>query len=263
MTTRRKLTLSILVAVFIVLASVGGVWATSRVGHTREHNHLNFENRTRFHYGRNDNALGIFDRASMLEVVATQLGLSATELENAHQEGMDALLELGVDQASLQNAVESAKSQLLVEAVAAGTITQAEADELSFSLGHWDRSLHHGLRLPDFMDGDQLQELAADNLGLSEEELETAKTEGLKSLDLDRDSVVAAFQDAWQQLVDEAVTAGTITQTQADKLSFNENEFAHNDYKRRSRRGDGSRFADSWFPNVHRNGKLDLGSFPN
>ena len=229
MTNRRKLAISILIAMFLLLASVGSVWATSRGGETGKHNHFNTGNRGRNHSGRTHRAVGIFDRASMLEVVAAQLGLSATELENAYQEGKEALLELGVDQASLRNAIESAKSQLLAEAVAAGTIIQAEADEMNFSFGHLGKTAHHSLRdraahrgpqLPDFMDIGRLQELAADTLGLTEEELESARTEGLNSLDLDRATVVAALQDAWQQLVDEAVAADTITQAEADELTF-------------------------------------------
>ena len=219
MTNRRKLAISILIAMFLLLASVGSVWATSRGGETGKHNHFNTGNRGRNHSGRTHRAVGIFDRASMLEVVATQLGLSVTELGTAYQEGMEALLELGVDQASLRNAIMSAKSQLLAETVAAGTITQAEANEMNFSFGHWGKAAHRGPHLPDFMDIARLQELAADSLGLTEEELEAAKTEGLNSLDLDRATVVAALHDAWQQLVDEAVAADTITQAEADELT--------------------------------------------
>ncbi len=69
-------------------------------------------------------------------------------------------------------------------------------------------------------------QVLAEELGVGVEELEATRADGkadLETLGLDRTSLGAALRDGVEQQINEAVTAGTITQSEADDLLTNLN----------------------------------------
>ncbi len=133
MKNSRKVAAGILISVLLTLASVGGVMAATPPGErsVEDGNVLTKPLGWR-HDGRAPGA-GVIDRTAFWELVATNLGLTEemAHLGNAGAQRPGFLQDLGLDRATVQAALESAKAQLLAEAVATGTITQTEADEMT------------------------------------------------------------------------------------------------------------------------------------
>lgn len=145
----------------------------------------------------------------------------------------DAAKQLGIAPAKLSDALTKALENRVDAAVAAGTITKAQGDELKARIEAGDYPLitggpgfrHHG---PGFGGhGAGHLSAAASYLGLSESELqaqlaagktlaEVAKAQG-KSVD---GLVSALFADEKKEL-DAAVATGRLTQAQADELLTN------------------------------------------
>jgi DNA-binding CsgD family transcriptional regulator len=171
---------------------------------------------------------------------AKALGLSEDELFQRLREGKT-LEEIakaeGKSLDDVKAAMKSAMKAQLDEAVKAGKLTQAEADDI---LSHTTEKLGEGMALharpggppppglffggPGLKGPDELTDAAAKALGISRDELfqrlrdgktlqEIAKAEG-KSLD----DVKAAMKTAMKAQLDEAVKAGKLTQAQADEL---------------------------------------------
>jgi len=176
----------------------------------------------RRHRHGGDHSLPDFIAAAELrQRVAETLGVTVAELEAAEAQGRRGWASLNLEREALRTAVRDALQQLVAEAVAAGTITETEA-EAWLQESRWDRWGHRhdgGYPLPDFIAVADLQQRVAENLGVTVEELETAKAQGRTgwaSLNIDRASLRTAVREALQQLRDEAVAAGTITQTEAE-----------------------------------------------
>jgi hypothetical protein len=151
--------------------------------------------------------------------------------------GEDLAEALGITVEELQAAQEAARAAALEQAVADGLITQEQADQIAESGGRSLRGGHFG----DFGDKD---ELLAEALGITVEELQAAQEEvraaklaqmvedGVitqEQADLmearravqsyfDVESVQAAIQEAYETAVNEALAAGEITQEMADQL---------------------------------------------
>jgi len=195
----RKIATGLLVAVLLVLASVGGVTAATAEETSTEDGNVFTRGLRGNRDARDPDATDGRDRTAFWELIATNLGL---------------------DRSTVETAAETAKAQWLAEAVAAGTISQATADKLNSFPGHrWGHRHDGGYPLPDFIAVADLQQRVAENLGVTVEELETAKEQGRTgwaSLNIDRASLRTAVREALQQLRDEAVAAGTITQTEAE-----------------------------------------------
>lgn len=115
---------------------------------------------------------------------------------------------LGITVEELQAARETAYAAYLADAVAAGEITQAQADELLARQ-----------RLSSYIDHETL---VAEALGLSVEELETALADGQSLSDLmtaqglTAETLQTAIQTAYEAAIARAVADGVITQAQAD-----------------------------------------------
>lgn len=164
------------------------------------------------------------------EYLADALGISVEELEAAGEAARESAeadrdagveLERGDRDAYLADALgvsveelEAAKAEAmeagLTAAVAEGTITEERADLI--------RARH---ALQAYIDK---TELMAEALGISVEELETARAEGvdmrdlLEELGLSRIDVAIAQLEAYQSALDQAVANGIITAEQAEQL---------------------------------------------
>lgn len=175
----------------------------------------------------------IFSREAKETVVADALGITVEELQTARSEGktLETLAtEKGVDIAAVQSAVETARTDAVNKAVAAGTITQAQADEilsrpvnlLGGPGGHGDGGF--GGVMATIFSREDVQATVAGALNMTVEELQAAKSEG-KTLEtiateqgVDIATVQTALETARTEAVNKAVAAGTITQAQADEI---------------------------------------------
>ncbi len=130
------------------------------------------------------------------------------ELRSAYQEHLAEALGVSVEE--LDAARESAQAAMLEEAVAEGRITQEQAD-----------LIQAGMALRDYIDKDAIMAAA---LGISVDELNAARDEGtgLRELfqeqGLDRQTLRENLKNAMNEVLDQAVADGAITQEQADQL---------------------------------------------
>ncbi|MBP7787440.1 MAG: hypothetical protein KA046_06115 [Longilinea sp.] len=152
---------------------------------------------------------------------------------------------LGITVDELTAARDEAKAAMLEQAVADGLITQAQADELTESSrvfpfgGRWNGWLgENGLDYNQYL---------ADALGISVDELESARLEAFEAqltqavedgrltqeeADLmiarkvlhSSETFQAGMQSAYEEAVNQAVTDGTLTQVQADLILENMGE---------------------------------------
>ena len=120
---------------------------------------------------------------------------------------------LGISVAELQAAQDSAYAAYLADAVTAGQITQAQADEMLAMR-----------RLSTYLDHEAL---VAEALGMSVDELQAALAGGQSLSDLMTakgltvETLQANLQTAYEAALARAVADGVITQTQADELLSN------------------------------------------
>ncbi|MGE5273379.1 MAG: hypothetical protein ACM3QU_06340 [Verrucomicrobiota bacterium] len=138
----------------------------------------------------------------------------------------DAARQLGITPAKLSDALEKALENRVDAAVAAGTITKAQGDELKARIASGDFPLipagfgHHGIGGHGF---GHLSAAAA-YLGLSESELQTQLASGKTLADVAKaqgksvDGLVSALLADEKKELDAAVAAGRLTQAQADEL---------------------------------------------
>ena len=181
-----------------------------------------------FHGDRHGLYQDVIDREVLTQVAADTIGVTPEALEAAHAEGrtgLQALLDSrNVARDTVRTAIQSAVAPMVESAVTNGTLTQEQADHI---LSHADRDGHGELHalLRDVIDRDALKQVAADTIGVTLEELEAAKAEGktglqtlLDSQNVDMETVKTAIQDAVEEMVAGAVTAGTLTQEQADQI---------------------------------------------
>lgn len=177
--------------------------------------------------------------------------------------GEDLAAALGITIEELQTAQEAANAAALEQAVADGLITQEQADQMAQFGGRAMRGGHFGA----FGDMD---ELLANELGISVEALQTAQDEANAARlaqmvadgyltqeqadlmaarravqsHLDVEGLNAAAQAAYETAVQAALDAGEITQAQADQLLSDaaaSPNFGHFDFGGRGGRGGHSR----------------------
>jgi len=169
------------------------------------------------------------DREATSEVIANALGITTEELEAAHEAGtkLPELAEsLGVEMEVVEAAIEAARAEAIAQAVADGTITQEEADEIA------ERAFLKNV-IRDIFDRDAMTAVAADVLGLTVEELEAAKEEGVRFPELAEEAGIemSVLTDAMEQAkadaLQDAVDSGLITQEQADEIASHEGNRRH------------------------------------
>ena len=177
------------------------------------------QNRSQGH--RNGGKNGRFlDREAASATIADALGITVEELQAAHEEGTtlpDLAESLGVEMEVVEAAIEAARAEAIAQAVADGTITQEEADAMA------ERAeLQNVIR--DIFDRDAMTAVAADVLGLTVEELEAAKEDGVRFPELAEEAgiEITVLTDAMEQAkadaLQSAVDSGLITQEQADEI---------------------------------------------
>lgn len=117
---------------------------------------------------------------------------------------------LGITVQELEDAQERAYAASVADAVAAGQITQEQADQILAA---------HALK--NYIDR---QAILAEALGMTNEELETALADGQSLVDLmvakgiDSTTLQTNTRSAFEAAVQQAVTDGVITQAQADQI---------------------------------------------
>ena len=177
------------------------------------------------------------------QAMAEALGLTVEELDAAHAEGKplwEIAEEQGVDLADVRDTMRVPFEQMLDQAVAGGMLTQDQADTIRQRMadGHGPWEGRGGFpRFPGkhgdhpFLDPEQagahheqMQPAMADALGMTVEELDAAHAEGktlweiAEEQGVDLADVRDTLKTAGQELLDQAVADGTLTQEQADTI---------------------------------------------
>jgi hypothetical protein len=171
----------------------------------------------------------IFSAAALLAAAGGGAAIAASDSSPAeeNQAVLDAAAkQLGVSPTKLSDALKKALSDRVDAAVAAGRLTQKEADALKQRINSESFPLFGGLRERGFGHFGFLGKLdaAATYLGLTEDQLRT-QLEGGKSLaQIAKDQgktasgLVDALVAAAKTKLDAAVAAGKLTQSQADDM---------------------------------------------
>jgi hypothetical protein len=168
--------------------------------------------------------------AAALAVAGGGAAVAATSVVDQEQESKavidDAASQLGVEPSELSDAIEQAILKRVDAALAAGRITQAQADELEQRIQSGDYPLigpvlgHRG----EPGHGFGHLEAAATYLGLTEAELRTQLEDGKTMADVAKaqgktvDGLVSALVADEKKELDAAVAAGRLTQAQANAM---------------------------------------------
>jgi polyhydroxyalkanoate synthesis regulator phasin len=169
-------------------------------------------------------ALGV---AGALAVAGGGAAIGATQGDSPKEESEavvnDAAKQLGVEPSALSNALKTALKNRVDAAVAAGRLTKEQGDELKARIDAGEVPLFGGLHHGGLGHFEQL-DAAADYLGITEAQLQADLAAGktLAQVAEDRgksvDGLIQAMTDAAKERLDAAVTAGRITQAQADAV---------------------------------------------
>lgn len=167
-----------------------------------------------------------------LAVAGGGAAYAETQLSSPRQENQavlnDAAKQLGVEPSALNAALKQALENRVDEAVAAGRLTKAQGNELKQRIESGDvplfggpglgpRSIHHAGAFGGL-------DAAASYLGLTDAQLRTQLESGKSLADVAKaqgktvDGLVQALVDAAKKKIDAAVTAGRLTQSQADAI---------------------------------------------
>jgi polyhydroxyalkanoate synthesis regulator phasin len=165
-----------------------------------------------------------------LAVAGGGVAYAATQLGSPQQENQavlnDAARQLGVEPSALSAALKKALENRVDEAVAAGRLTKAQGEELKQRIESGDVPLFGG---PGRGFGHHAGpfgglDAAASYLGLTDAQLRTQLESGKALADVAKaqgktvDGLVQALVDAAKKRIDAAVTAGRLTQSQADSI---------------------------------------------
>lgn len=179
----------------------------------------------------------IVDPEAMHAALADALGLTVDELDAAHAEGKrlpEIAEEQGVAIEDVQAAMQAAWETAVNDALAAGTITQEQADMLiahggRFAMGSMGGRGGDGMRgdmglMQTIFDRDAVKAVIAETLGMTVEELDAAHADGQRLPEIadaqgvTMDEIQTAVEAARTAAIEDALAAGTITQEQADML---------------------------------------------
>ena len=158
------------------------------------------------------------------ELMAEALGITVAELDAAKEAGtrIDQLIdELGLDAETVRQAVQDGIETAVEQAVADGLLTEEDAEVvLNPPAGHGQGNALAD-PLDEIIDRD---EILADVLGITVEELAAAQEEGIRiddlinELGLDADIVRQEIDDAVETAVEQAVTDGQLTEEEAEAI---------------------------------------------
>lgn len=186
-------------------------------------------------FGRGGRGFGSIDREAVQTAVLDTLGLTSEELKAMREEGlsMAEILEAqGVTEEDIQAAVLPIVEEALETAVTEGTITQEQADQIleraaesNFLFKSRGNQGHSGRGFGGELFGDiDMKAIVADALGITVEELEAYREDGLRfseiaeELGVDVADVQEALQTAREEAINQALEDGTITEEQAERL---------------------------------------------
>jgi plasmid maintenance system antidote protein VapI len=144
-------------------------------------------------------------------------------------EGMHERLaqKLGVTPDQLRQAMQEVREEMLTEAVAAGRLTQEQADRMrsgTFGMGQGMRGGRHG-SMQGFGGTINLHEVVAQTLGITTEQLRAELRSGKTLLQaasergMNRDQLVNTLLTAQRGQIAQAVAEGRITQEMADRIT--------------------------------------------
>lgn len=163
-------------------------------------------------------------RSYMEQALADAFGITLEELQAYRDAGTtltDLAIEQGLTVAEMESKLESARTAAIDAALAAGDITQEQADEMQARMAEGkpagDRK--HDGPLSEYMDA-----AIAEAFGITVEELQALEDAGqtLKDLAIEQNLTVEEFQAkteaARTAAIDAALADGAITQEQADLM---------------------------------------------
>ena len=162
---------------------------------------------------------GFANREVIHQAIADALGITVEELDAARADGQswkDLAEELNVDVETVFAAIEQAATDAINQAVADGDLTQEQADTILTRMEL--KSLARQI-----VDKDVIHAAIADALGVTVEELEAAREAGtmrelVEASGLTRAELQEVATETRNQMIEQAVEDGTITQEQADEL---------------------------------------------
>jgi polyhydroxyalkanoate synthesis regulator phasin len=162
-----------------------------------------------------------------LAVAGGGAAIAANQLGSPKQESQavlnDAAKQLGVEPSALSAALKKALENRVDDAVAAGRLTKAQGDELKQRIESGNLPLFGG---PGFHQHGRFGGLdaAATYLGLTDAQLRTQLESGKSLADVAKaqgktvDGLVQAIVDSAKKKLDAAVTAGRLSQSEADSM---------------------------------------------
>lgn len=183
------------------------------------------------------NLRNIIDEEAVKAATADALGMTVEEFDAAKAEGLS-LAEIaeaqGVDLEDVQAAVTATVEEMVLQAVEDGELTQEDADLIlerlqdgGFFFGPGRRGRHgrHGPNpLADYLNRDDIAAATAGALGMTVEELQTAREDGqtiaeiAEAQGVDLEDVQAAVQEVYEESVAAALADGAITEDVAAQL---------------------------------------------
>jgi uncharacterized protein (DUF433 family) len=158
--------------------------------------------------------------------IADFLGITEGELDEAHDAGTrlhELVEDLGIEPADFQQAMTEFRSEAIQEALEEGRIDEEQAEWLLEHPG--PRRPGQGVHGHFGPIGDaRWDEVIADVLGISVEDFQAAREEGITlvelaaELELDKTDLQDALAEAHAQMLAEAVEEGRITEEQAQRM---------------------------------------------
>lgn len=170
------------------------------------------------------------DQDALEAELAGALGLSATELEQAREDGVTLYAlaqQQDVDLADLREIQAAYRLDAIEKAVESGAISSEMAERLEADprpgLGRFPHGAVRGI-LSEYLDESALHAALADALGISTEEFEQARSEGVTlseladQQDVDLMALREIQQDYIQEAIEQAVESGAIDEEMAERL---------------------------------------------
>jgi len=163
--------------------------------------------------------------------MAESLGITAEDLQKRLEAGermWDIAKEKGVSTEDFRTKMDEAFKKAIAAALAAGDITQAQADQRSQNRENGNGMRRGGMRNSQFGPmRDYMQTAMANVLGITTQELKTRFDAGEKMLDIIQkqgltvDEFHTKMVEAGTKAINQAVADGKLTQEQADRIIEN------------------------------------------
>ncbi len=204
-----------------VLSGVDSPWGSFQQGITGTEE---TETSQAFRHGRGGR-FGDALRSYLEAAIADAFGITVEELEANKEAGVtltDLAIEQGLTVAEFESKMEAARTAAIDAALAAGDITQEQADEMKARIAE-GKTNGKGPK-GDSPIHEYIQSALAEAFGVTVEELQALQDEGLtlKDLAIEQNLTVEAFQEKMETArttaIDNALADGVITKEQAEWL---------------------------------------------